>query len=78
MVEIGYAIAPEFRRCGYARATVGQLIAYAAEHGARVDRVSVSPDNLGSLAGIRADGFRHVAERWTEDGRELIFEHPAR
>jgi len=78
MVEIGYAIVPEFRRQGYARAAVGQLIAYAAEHGARVVRASVSPDNVGSLAVIRPYGFQHVGEQWDEeDGRELIFERPA-
>jgi len=78
MVEIGYSTVPEFRRQGYARAAVGQLIAYAAEHGARVVRASVSPDNAGSLAVIRAHGFWHVGEQWDEeDGRELIFERPS-
>ncbi|HEV2123621.1 MAG TPA: GNAT family protein [Chloroflexota bacterium] len=78
MVEIGYSTVPEFRRQGYARAAVGQLIAYAAEHGARVVRASVSPDNAGSLAVIRAYAFRHVGEQWDEeDGRELVFERPA-
>lgn len=79
MVEIGYAIVPEYRRRGYARAAVGQLITYAADHGARVVRASVSPDNVASLAVIRAYDFRHVGEQWDEeDGRELIFERPAR
>ena len=78
MVEIGYAIAPEFRRQGYARAAVAELIGYATGHGARTVRASVSVENVASLAVIRGNGFRHVAERWTEDGRELIFEHPAR
>lgn len=78
MVEIGYAIAPEYRRRGYARAAVGQLLTYAAEHGARTVRASVSVKNIASLTVIRGNGFQHVAEQWTEDGRELIFERPAR
>lgn len=78
MVEIGYAIVPEYRRRGYARAAVAQLIAYAAGHGARTVRASVSVENVASLAVIRGNGFEHVAEQWTEDGRELIFERPAR
>ena len=78
MVEIGYAIVPEFRRRGYARAAVGQLMAYAAAHGARVVRASVSPENVASLALIRSYGFQHVGEQWDEkDGRELIFERLA-
>jgi RimJ/RimL family protein N-acetyltransferase len=78
MVEIGYAIVPEFRRRGYARAAVGELLVYAAEHGARTVRASVSVENLASLAVIRGNGFEHVAEQWTVDGRELIFERPVR
>lgn len=77
MVEIGYAIVPEFRRQGYARAAVGELLVYASEHGARTVRASVSVENVASLAVIRGNGFEHVAEQWTEDGRELIFERPA-
>lgn len=77
MVEIGYAIVPEFRRQGYARAAVGELLVYAVEHGARTVRASVSVENVASLAVIRGNGFAHVAEQWTEDGRELIFERPA-
>jgi len=78
VVEIGYAIAPEFRRRGYARAAVGELLTYAVEHGAQTVRASVSAANVASLAVIRGNGFEHVAEQWTEDGRELIFERPAR
>lgn len=79
MVEIGYAIVPEFRRRGYARAAVGELLAYAAANGARVVRASVSPENVASLALIRSYGFAHVGEQWDErDGRELIFERPSR
>lgn len=79
MVEIGYAIVPAFRRRGYARAAVGRLLEYAAANGAHVVRASVSPENVASLALIRAFGFEHAGEQWDEeDGRELIFERPAR
>lgn len=79
MVEIGYSTAPEFRRRGFARAAVGELIAYAAANGARTVRASVSPENAASLSLVRSLGFEHVGEQWDEeDGRELIFERPAR
>ncbi len=79
MVEIGYSIVPEFRRRGYARMAVGQLLTYAAAHAARVVRASVSPVNVASLALIRSYDFSHVGEQWDEeDGRELIFERPVR
>lgn len=79
MVEIGYAMAPDFRRRGYAGAAVGELLTYAAEHGAWTVRASVSVKNVASLAVIRGHGFQQVAEHWNdEDGQELIFERPCR
>ncbi|MCO5220165.1 MAG: GNAT family N-acetyltransferase [Thermomicrobiales bacterium] len=76
MVEIGYTIEPEFRRRGYARATVAALIDYAAsDPDVTTIRASVSPDNAASLATIRPFGFTHVGEQMDEiDGLELIFE----
>ncbi len=77
MVEIGYSTVPEFRRRGYARAAVGELLEYATAHGARVVRATVSPENAASRALIGQYGFQHVGEQWDEeDGRELIFERP--
>lgn len=77
MVEIGYLTVPEFRRRGYARAAVGELLEDATTHGARVVRATVSPENAASLALIGQYGFQHVGEQWDEeDGRELIFERP--
>ncbi|NGN70186.1 GNAT family N-acetyltransferase [Streptomyces sp. A7024] len=80
MVEIGYAIAPDFRRQGYARATLTELLhRAAAEPTVRTVRASISPDNAASLATISGFGFAEVGEQWDEeDGRELIFEAPAR
>ena len=80
MVEIGYTIEPEYRRRGYARATVAALIAYAASDPAvtRV-RASISPDNVASMATIRPFGFQQVGEQMDEiDGLELIYEVPVR
>ena len=51
----------------------------AAEPSVRTVRATISPDNAASLATLAGNGFRHVGEQWDErDGRELIFERPAR
>ncbi len=75
MVEIGYRIVPAFRRHGYAQAAVTELLAYAAAHGARIARASISPGNARSLRIASRFGFRRVGEQIDEiDGRELVFE----
>ncbi|GLW17904.1 hypothetical protein Stsp01_46470 [Streptomyces sp. NBRC 13847] len=80
MVEIGYAIAPEFRRRGYARSTVAELLRRAAtEPAVTTVRATIAPDNVASLATISGFGFVEVGEQWDEeDGREIVFEVPAR
>ncbi len=80
MVEIGYTIEPDFRRRGYARATVAALIDVAAqEPEVTTVRASISPDNTASLATIRPFGFTKVGEQLDEiDGLEVIFEIPIR
>ena len=78
MVEIGYTIEPNFRRRGYARATIAALIDYATSDPAvtRV-RASISPDNEASMATIRPFSFVQVGEQMDEvDGLELIYEAP--
>ncbi|HEY3684176.1 MAG TPA: GNAT family N-acetyltransferase [Streptosporangiaceae bacterium] len=79
MVEIGYAIAPEFRRRGYARSALTELLnRAAAEPAVTTVRAAISPGNTASLATISGFGFAQVGEQWDEeDGRELIFEAPA-
>jgi RimJ/RimL family protein N-acetyltransferase len=79
MVEIAYSVAPEFRRRGYARAMLVELLRRAAaEPAVRTVRASISPDNAASLATIAGYGFVEAGEQWDEqDGRELIFEAPA-
>ncbi|MDX3072685.1 GNAT family N-acetyltransferase [Streptomyces sp. NPDC088354] len=80
MVEIGYAVAPPFRRQGYARSTLAELLRRAAaEPSVTTVRAAIAPDNVASLATIAGFGFVEVGEQWDEeDGRELVFEVPAR
>jgi RimJ/RimL family protein N-acetyltransferase len=79
MVEIAYSVAPEFRRQGYARAMLTELLRRAAaEPAVTTVRATIAPDNAGSLATIAGFGFTETGEQWDEeDGRELIFERPA-
>jgi RimJ/RimL family protein N-acetyltransferase len=75
MVEVGYEIAPEHRRRGHGRAALGELLAYARAHGAKIARASISPDNAGSLALAGSYGFLQIGEQVDEvDGLELVFE----
>lgn len=76
MVEIGYSVAPDFRRQGYARSTLVELLRRAAaEPAVTTVRATISPDNVASLATIAGFGFVEVGvQRDEEDGLELIFE----
>lgn len=80
MVEIGYTTLPEFRRQGFARAAVAELLREAAMSPAvEVVRASIRPDNAASLAAIRPFGFTQIGQQWDEDdGLELVFERPVR
>ncbi|MEU7642317.1 GNAT family N-acetyltransferase, partial [Streptomyces sp. NPDC039016] len=80
MVGIGYSVAPGFRRQGYARSTLIELLRRtAAETAVTTVRATISPDNVASLATISGFGFVEVGEQWDEeDGLELVFEVPAR
>ena len=76
MVEIGYAIDPEYRRRGYARAALEALLARATrEPRVRRVRVSIRPDNVASYQLASQYGFRKVGEQWDdEDGLEFGYE----
>lgn len=80
MVEIGYSTDPDYRRRGYARAMVAELLRWgAAEPSVVTVRASISPENTASLATIARFGFVHVGEQWDdEDGTEFRYERPAR
>ena len=80
MVEIGYTVAPECRRQGYAKGMLQALLdRAAAEPGVTTVRLTISPDNKPSLATMNGFAFTHVGEQMDdEDGLELIFETPVR
>ncbi len=80
MVEVGYAIDPDHRRRGYARAALAVLLDRAArEPAVTTVRASVRPDNTGSRALVTEAGFIPVGEQWDdEDGLETIYERPSR
>jgi RimJ/RimL family protein N-acetyltransferase len=76
MVEMGYGVAPEHRRRGYARESVRALMEWAAARpDVRTFRASIGPWNEPSLGLIRGLGFVQVGTQWDErDGEELVFE----
>jgi RimJ/RimL family protein N-acetyltransferase len=76
MVEIGYTVAPNQRRRGYAKGIVEALLQQASEApGVSKVWATISPENVASRATIRDFGFEHVGEQMDdEDGLELIFE----
>jgi RimJ/RimL family protein N-acetyltransferase len=80
VVEIGYSTDPRYRRRGYARAMVAELLRWAAEEPSVVTvRASISPHNAASLATIDGFGFTRIGEQWDDkDGTEYLFERPAR
>jgi ribosomal-protein-alanine N-acetyltransferase len=79
LVEVGYSVDPRYRRRGYAKAMLRELLNRARhEPGVHIVRASISPDNAASLATVRGFGFAETGEQWDEeDGLELIFELPA-
>ncbi|GAA3931665.1 GNAT family N-acetyltransferase [Actinoplanes auranticolor] len=80
MVEMGYSTDPAYRRRGFAKAMVTELLRWAAgEQSVTTVRASISPQNVASLATIAGFGFAHVGEQWDEeDGTEYLYERPAR
>ncbi|GAA1787874.1 GNAT family protein [Actinomadura chokoriensis] len=79
-LTIAYSVDPAHRRKGYARAMLAALLdRAAAEPTVTTVRATISPDNRASLATIAGQGFTYMGEQWDEDdGRELIFDRPAR
>jgi len=76
MVEVGYAVDPEHRRRGYARAALRALLDRAsADPGVRRVRASVAPDNVASRTLVLGEGFEQVGEQVDEvDGPEIVYE----
>ncbi|ADG77563.1 GCN5-related N-acetyltransferase OS=Tsukamurella paurometabola (strain ATCC 8368 / DSM / CCUG 35730 / CIP 100753 / JCM 10117 / KCTC 9821 / NBRC 16120 /NCIMB 702349 / NCTC 13040) OX=521096 GN=Tpau_0930 PE=4 SV=1 [Tsukamurella paurometabola] len=78
-VEIGYAVDPEYRRRGYARAALEFLLARAgSDPSVRTVRATVSPDNTASSSLIAQYGFVEIGTQIDEvDGLELVYEVPS-
>lgn len=76
MVEIGYAVDPDHRRRGYARAALEALLARAAQDpDVKTVRASIRPDNQPSYNLVSQYGFTRTSEQWDdEDGLEFIYE----
>src|SRR4051812_39256397 len=67
MVEIGYAVDPEFRRQGYARAALLALLERAAgDPQIHTVRVTISPDNVASFELAQQFGFVKTGEQWDD------------
>ncbi len=79
-IEVAYSVDPAVRRRGWGRELLRAALEWAAtDPDVRTVRASISPDNAASLATLRPFGFVEVGEQWDdEDGRELLFERPAR
>ncbi|WP_066583518.1 GNAT family N-acetyltransferase [Cellulomonas timonensis] len=79
MVEVGYSVDPDYRRRGYARATLRAMLDRARrDPSVRTVRATISPDNIASRALVLQHGFVEVGEQWdAEDGLEIVFEVPA-
>lgn len=80
MVEVGYAVDPDFRRRGFARAALLIMLGQAAAHpDVRTVRATISPGNTASRNLVERYGFRANGEQWDdEDGLEIIFERASR
>jgi [ribosomal protein S5]-alanine N-acetyltransferase len=76
MVEVGYSVDPAFRRRGYARAMLAELLRRCrADDRVTTVRASISPENVASLGTIAGFGFEKTGEQWDEeDGLETLFE----
>jgi len=75
-VDIGYTIAPAWRRMGFASEATAELTDYAAQTGevTRV-RLCIAPSNIASQGVARKLGFLATGTRWDDvDGEELTFE----
>jgi RimJ/RimL family protein N-acetyltransferase len=78
--EVAYAVFPDHRGRGFARAALRQLIELAHQRGVSVVRATVSPANEASLRVLAGFRFEVTGEQWDEeDGLEVVHEltlHP--
>ncbi len=72
-VEIGFRVASDHRRRGFALEMARGLLSWGDAHGARRCLASVRPDNKASLATIARLGFVRIGEQIDEiDGLEWV------
>ena len=72
-VEIGFRVASDHRRRGFALEMARGLLRWGTAHGARRCLASVRPDNKASLAAIVRLGFVRIGEQIDEiDGLEWV------
>ena len=72
--EIGYTVFEPFRRQGFAKEAAVALVNWAFDQGESRVYASVAPDNVPSLAVVRAIGFTQIGTQVDEvDGLELVF-----
>ena len=72
-LDVGYALAPAFRRQGYAREAVLACLAYARDElGIRRVLAIVAPHNLPSIRLLESVGMTRDANRYFED-ETLVF-----
>ena len=78
MVEIGYTVAAGARGGGIATAAARAWFAWAHDHGARVGRLSTTPDNMASRAIASRLGLVEIGALWDDDDAcwELVHEGP--
>ena len=78
VVEVAYTVAPQYRRRGYARAMLAELLRRAdADPRVSAVRASIRPDNIGSKKVIAGFGFRKIGEQWDQrDGLEDVYLRP--
>ena len=74
MVELGYSVAPPWRRQRLATELAGGLLGWAREQGAVRCVASTAPDNAASQAVLARLGFARTGEWMDEtDGLEWVF-----
>jgi len=57
VVEIGYSVSENWRRCGFATEIVGALVENAFSRQAKTVIAHTHPDNLASINVLRRSGF---------------------
>lgn len=73
-IEMGYTIFTPWRRQGIAREAITGLSVFAAHHGVRWIRLSISPDNAASLGLAQKLGAVRIGTQYDDrDGPEDIF-----